>query len=86
MTKDKIISMAQEVRLGNALSHNGSELRVFIEGSDWHDELMRFAALVAAAEREECIKLCKDELAESDYAEASVVYKCIELINARWEE
>ena len=53
MTRDDIIRMAREARLGSALTHGG-EQRVWIEGADWHDELERFAALVAAAEREAC--------------------------------
>ncbi len=45
MTRDDIIRMAREARLGSALTHGG-EQRVWIEGADWHDELERFAALV----------------------------------------
>ena len=30
---------------------------MWIEGADWHDELERFATLVAAAEREACAEL-----------------------------
>ena len=54
MTRDDIIRLAQEAGLGNSLSHNGGDKRVWIEGADWHDELEHFAALVAAAEREAC--------------------------------
>ena len=59
MNRDDIIRMAREAGLGTALCHNSVEgERVWIEGADWHDELERFAALVAAAEREECAKEC----------------------------
>ena len=55
MNRDDIIRMAREAGLGTALCHNSVEgERVWIEGADWHDELERFAALVAAAEREKC--------------------------------
>ena len=58
MLSDKdIIRMAHLAGLGTALTHDG-EQRVWIEGADWHDELKRFAALVAAAEREACAALC----------------------------
>ena len=52
MTKDDIISIAREARLGNVLCHNSVEGdRVRIEGADWHDELERFAALLEAKVR-----------------------------------
>jgi hypothetical protein len=55
MTRDDITRLAREANLGNVLCHNSVEGdRVFIEGADWHDEVERFAALVAAAEREAC--------------------------------
>ena len=61
MTTDDIIRLAREANLGNVLCHNSVEGdRVFIEGADWHDELERFAALVAAAEREACAKVADD--------------------------
>lgn len=54
MNREDIIRMAREAQLGTSLIHKGGEQRVWIEGADWHDELERFAALVAAAEREQC--------------------------------
>lgn len=65
MTRDDIIRMAREARLGSALTHGG-EQRVWIEGADWHDELERFAALVAEAEREACAKVCTEEAPSLD--------------------
>jgi len=60
MTRDDIIRMAREAGLGTALCHNSVEgERVWIEGADWHDELERFAALVAAAERAACANVCE---------------------------
>ena len=56
-----VIEMAREAGLGTTLTHDGSPPRVWIEGADWHDELERFAALVAAAEREACAKVCESE-------------------------
>jgi hypothetical protein len=48
MTKDDVTRMAREAGLGAILTHQGGEPRVWIEGADWHDEVERFAALVAA--------------------------------------
>ena len=63
MTSDDIIRMAREAGLGTLLCHNSVEGdRVWIESADWHDELERFAALVAAAEREACAKVCEKQI------------------------
>ena len=59
MNRDDIIRMAREAQLGTSLIHKGGEQRVWIEGADWHDELERFAALVAAHEREACAKVAE---------------------------
>ena len=61
MNKDDIIRMAREAGLGASLTHGVSEPVVWIEFTDWHDEVERFAALVAAHEREACALLCETE-------------------------
>ena len=61
MTRDDIIRMAQEAD-GHMNSHAGG---IDIE---W-DGLLRFAALVAAAEREACAKVCEEK--KSKYEERS---------------
>jgi hypothetical protein len=49
MTREDIIRMAREAGLGTALCHNSIDGdRIWIEGADWHEEVERFAALVAA--------------------------------------
>jgi hypothetical protein len=78
MIKDDIIHMAQEAGLGSALTHHEGELRVWIEGADWHDELERFAELleakVRADEREACAKViendCHDDMTRAEEAAA----------------
>jgi DNA-binding GntR family transcriptional regulator len=56
MTKDQIIALAREAGFWNGL------------GIDGLDELERFAALVAAAEREACAQLCEDHFSsDGDY-------------------
>ena len=52
MTRDDIIRMAREA---------GFEIDCC--SLEWHDRIERFAALVAAAEREACAKVC-DEMEE----------------------
>ena len=47
--------------------------------------LERFAALVAAHEREECAKLCDDMDSTSDYYGPRVELICAEAIRARGE-
>lgn len=54
MTIDEfVIKLAREAGLGESLTHNGGEPRVWIEGADWHDELTRFASRVRNAALEE---------------------------------
>jgi hypothetical protein len=61
MNRDDIIRMAMHASLGNALLVNSIDgERIYIEGADWDDEVMRFAALVAAAEREACERDIED--------------------------
>lgn len=50
MTQDDIIRMAREANLGLVQGHIGMVAA-----------LERFAALVAAAEREECAKVCDEQ-------------------------
>ena len=56
MTKDDIIRMAREVG-GVDISRNGWTSWVGTQSTEF---LERFANLVAAAEREECAKLCEE--------------------------
>jgi len=53
MTKDDVTRMAREAGFRDA-----DEKGIWITDGFWDDELGRFAALVAAAEREACAKLC----------------------------
>ena len=66
MTRDDIIRMAREAGLGSAMTHHGGDPRVWIEGADWHDELMRFAELAQLVEREACAKTCMEEAPSLD--------------------
>ena len=58
MTQDEIIEMARQAHLGVTLTHDG-EIGQFIEGVNWTEELVVFAKLVAAKEREACAKVAE---------------------------
>ena len=62
MAKEDIISIAREAGLGAALTHNNGEPRIFIEGADWHDELVRFAELLEAKVRADERKVLEQAL------------------------
>jgi len=53
---------------------------------DYLGELERFAALVAAAEREACAKVCEDYSDKSDIDHESHGYACATAIRARGQE
>ena len=55
MTRDDIIRMAREAGFVDAC---------FCRWSAYSDDLERFAALVATAEREACAKVCDETLAQ----------------------
>jgi phosphoserine phosphatase len=59
MTQEDIIRMAREAGLAPIYSAC-DEPGVRYAYEDWDEELERFAALVAAAEREACAKVCED--------------------------
>jgi len=76
MNKDEIIKLARESGVFEvSYPHPGNIA-----------ELERFAALVAAAERAQCLKLCEVELSESDYAEAAGAHACVEAIRAALDD
>ena len=80
MTQDEIIEMARQAHLGVTLTHDG-EIGQFIEGANWTEELVVFAKLVAAKEREAAIKIIK-ETPFSNWFQTDV----IEAIRARGEQ
>jgi hypothetical protein len=61
MTRDDIIRMARETDCLDDQHY----------GSVWADKLERFAALIAAAEREACAKVC-DAKVDDEYATGKV--------------
>lgn len=87
MTKDDIIEMAKEACDSDKVDawHNGFWTLT-------QEELERFAALVAAAEREACARLC-DEKVDAEYATGNVDHNemawtqaCVIAIRARGEQ
>jgi hypothetical protein len=59
MDRDTIIRLAVETKL--VCHWDGGCASAWVEGHDLTPYLERFAALVAAAEREACAKVCDDE-------------------------
>ena len=85
MTRDDIIHMAREAgfRAGCIELYNGDPLPFIApcSATDCLPEIERFAAIVAAAEREACARLCEDgdnELENGRY--------CAVVIRERGEE
>ena len=90
MNKQDIIRMAREVGLERIV------YTMPCGASDWlvpdYERLERFAALVAAAEREECARACEAEFVSADETEAPEDYAyndacehCAAAIRARGE-
>ena len=72
MTQDEIIRMAREA--GFPVNEHGYNTK----------RIERFAALVAAHEREACAKVCADNASESiNGVEQSAMRKCAAAIRAR---
>jgi hypothetical protein len=76
MTRDDIIRMAQKV--GIVSPEETGE--VWCAG-EW--QLLEFAKLVAAAEREACAKVCEGINSAEDYYGERVELICVEAIRAR---
>lgn len=84
MTTDDILRIAREA---------GAEMyadTLLVNGKDAHDFIKRFAALVAAFEREECAKVCEYRAMALDYSGNQYVrdhaaLDCARSIRARGE-
>jgi len=78
MNKDDIIRMAREA----GFELNMWQLSVGCEATGTHEELERFAALVAEAERDACAKVCEDIDTEYEGADVLATW-CAAAIRAR---
>ena len=75
MTREEVIRLAKEAKLSN-------EIGAF--GYPYLPELERFAALVAAHEREECAKVCDETTASwTQHTYNSACNDCAAAIRAR---
>jgi len=91
MTREDIIRMAREA--GYTIREFDGEFEV-MDGDNYHiqtDTVERFAALVAAHEREECLKLVDEQIHNmtvlDSYPEQSgAIYQAIINIRARGEK
>ena len=80
MTRDELTQLAKEVgaELSAYINYHYDEVVVVF----YKDQLERFAALVAAAEREACARVCKTEAEGHNMAFG---HHCAEAIRARGE-
>jgi hypothetical protein len=91
MNRDDVLRMAREAGFRVLLpDEHIDEIGIFLPtDDDCLPEMERFAALVAAAEREECAKVC-DEIAHElatlvGYVESGIADGCSTAIRARGE-
>jgi uncharacterized protein YfcZ (UPF0381/DUF406 family) len=87
MTDDDIISMAREA--GFIVDEQSQEMQPNCIFHTWHmvDEgLARFAALVAAAEREACATICDEIANKPSNVVLGVAVDCAAAIRARGEK
>lgn len=86
MTRDEIIDLANNAGI-NFQRHTGPLVRVNIStcGSQSIEKVERFAALVAAAEREACAKLCEARYMGDNNREDAEAKRCAAAIRARGE-
>jgi len=77
MTRDEIIRMARKACPNTKLAVIDNDDLVLL----YLDEFERFAALVAAAEREECAKVCEEHWRNNGNA-----MECVDAIRARGEK
>ena len=86
MTRDDIIRMAREAgfRAGHIELHNSDPMPFIApcSATDCMPELVRFAAIVAAAEREACALIC-DEYAANSSNPMNFSENCAAAIRAR---
>jgi hypothetical protein len=84
MTREDIIRMAREAGLASIYSAC-DEPGVRCAYEDWDEELERFAALVAAAEREACAKLAETTVCDTHLPTGVQIYgsKAAAAIRAR---
>ena len=88
MNRDDIIRMAREAGLTSVIDAHHKEYGSGAFDLSLYEEVTRFAALVAAAEREACAKVCDGvharHIAEyGDYLGESYATMCAEVIRAR---
>jgi hypothetical protein len=84
MTRDDIIRLAVEAKL--VCHWDGGCASAWVEGHDLTPYLERFAALVAAAEREACANVCEILAWNQDSTRKAATMDCAAAIRARGQE
>ena len=83
MTQDETLRMAREA--GFSVRHIAEPPEPYDHIAGYGDVLERFAALVAAAEREACAKVCEDIDTEYEGEDVLATW-CADAIRARGEK
>lgn len=84
LTREDVISMAREAGLEVGRDAGGEY--VAPQYSDSVGTLVRFAALVAAAEREECARVCDAHTVDDVLVGVGIAKSCAAIIRARGEK
>lgn len=88
MTQEDVIRMAREAGFSglSPSEHIDGVGAVYASDENITDELERFAALVAAAEREACAQVCSDIANRPSNIILGVAITCADAIRARGQE
>lgn len=84
LTRDDVIRLAREA--GFEVGRDAGGEYVAPQHSDSVGTLVRFAALVAAAEREECASICDAHTVDDVLVGVSIAQSCAAIIRARGEK
>ena len=83
MTREDIIRMAREAGLTSVIDAHHKEYGSGAFDLSLYEEVTRFAALVAAAEREECAKVCETHTVDDVLVGVGIAQSCAAAIRAR---
>ena len=86
MTREEIIRMAREAGMVRLLDEHAHEYGNGMFENTEYPQLEKFAALVAAAEREQCARVCERERAYSTAPYPTEYTQCAAAIRARGQQ
>ena len=86
MSRDDIIRLAREAATEDGSTNRSDGKNIVIYAAKTRLFLERFAALVAAAEREACAKVCEEEIKRVKPIYSVTAENCVKAIRARGQE